>query len=162
MPIRPTIGLLICLIAGCQSVGSAMLGTDTGALDENNALAVSGVSAAVDRVEVRDAAGDDSQPTPEYDAILVTAAEPLEPTALAQPPETIAPPMPGGEPTSGDEEASGPSLARLEQIALGNNPALAQAEAQVSALRGKWVQVGLPPNVQIGYIGEDIDRKSVV
>jgi cobalt-zinc-cadmium efflux system outer membrane protein len=37
-----------------------------------------------------------------------------------------------------------------------NNPAIARAVANIGALRGKWVQVGLPPNPTIGYAAEDI------
>ena len=48
------------------------------------------------------------------------------------------------------------TLAELEQLAIANNPALAQAEARVRALRGRWVQVGLPPNPSAGYIASEI------
>jgi cobalt-zinc-cadmium efflux system outer membrane protein len=48
------------------------------------------------------------------------------------------------------------TLAELEQIALGNNPTLAQATRRVHALRGKHVQSGLYPNPVIGYVGEEV------
>jgi cobalt-zinc-cadmium efflux system outer membrane protein len=48
------------------------------------------------------------------------------------------------------------TLAQLERMALANHPALARAEAQRRALRGKWVQVGLPPNPSIGYVAEEM------
>lgn len=48
------------------------------------------------------------------------------------------------------------TLESLETIALANNPAIARAAAQVDALRGKWVQVGLPPNPTVGYVGSEI------
>ena len=48
------------------------------------------------------------------------------------------------------------SLAQLEQMATANNPAIAQAEARVAALRGRYVQVGLPPNPTIGYLANEI------
>jgi cobalt-zinc-cadmium efflux system outer membrane protein len=44
----------------------------------------------------------------------------------------------------------------LEQLALQNNPTLAQAAAAVEASRGKAVQAGLYPNPTIGYRGENI------
>jgi len=44
-------------------------------------------------------------------------------------------------------------LEDLEQIALTNNPSLVRAHALVSAERGNWVQVGLPPNPSWGYAG---------
>jgi cobalt-zinc-cadmium efflux system outer membrane protein len=48
------------------------------------------------------------------------------------------------------------SLADLEQIALANNPAMSRAVAQIAAARGNWVQVGLYPNPEIGYSGQEI------
>ena len=48
------------------------------------------------------------------------------------------------------------SLAQLEQMATANNPAIAQAEARVAALRGRYVQVGLPPNPTLGYLASEI------
>jgi cobalt-zinc-cadmium efflux system outer membrane protein len=51
------------------------------------------------------------------------------------------------------------TLADLESIAMSNSPALAQAAAQVAAARGNWVQVGLPPNVQIGYSGNEMGNE---
>jgi len=44
----------------------------------------------------------------------------------------------------------------LEQMAFSNSPAIAQAAAHIRALRGKWVQVGLPPNPTAGYVGSEI------
>jgi cobalt-zinc-cadmium efflux system outer membrane protein len=48
------------------------------------------------------------------------------------------------------------SIAELESLALGNNPTIAQAQRQVEALRGKYVQQGLYPNPVMGYVGEEI------
>jgi cobalt-zinc-cadmium efflux system outer membrane protein len=47
-------------------------------------------------------------------------------------------------------------LNELEQLALANNPAVARAAARVRALRGKWLQAGLPPNPTLGYRGEEM------
>jgi len=52
--------------------------------------------------------------------------------------------------------AEGLSMETLEQMALSNNPTIAQSEARVRALRGKWVQVGLPPNPTAGYVAGEI------
>ena len=59
-------------------------------------------------------------------------------------------------------EESKLSLAELEQLALAGNPVVAQAAAHVTALRGKLVQVGLPPNPTAGYVGTEIgnDQKA--
>ncbi len=59
------------------------------------------------------------------------------------------------KPSSSQPEAS-LSLADLEQMALQNNPTLAQAAAIIEAARGKAVQAGLYPNPTIGYQGDQI------
>jgi cobalt-zinc-cadmium efflux system outer membrane protein len=48
------------------------------------------------------------------------------------------------------------TLAEAEMLAIGSHPALREAAAQVRALGGKWVQVGLCPNPTIGYSGNEI------
>ena len=48
------------------------------------------------------------------------------------------------------------TVADLEALALANNPTLVQASRRIEALRGKHLQVGLPPNPMIGYQGEEI------
>lgn len=47
----------------------------------------------------------------------------------------------------------------LEARALENNPAVSQATARVQALRGKWLQVGLPPNPTVGYVAGEIGNE---
>ncbi len=47
-------------------------------------------------------------------------------------------------------------LAGIEQLALASNPTYAQFASRVQALRGKWVQVGLGPNPNVGYVAEEI------
>ena len=52
-----------------------------------------------------------------------------------------------------------PGLTTIEQlvsIALAANPAVAQAAARVEALRGRWVQAGLPPNPTAGYTASEV------
>lgn len=48
------------------------------------------------------------------------------------------------------------TLDQLQQIALVNNPTLAQAQAGVRAAAGRTRQAGLLPNPTIGYMGEEI------
>ena len=50
----------------------------------------------------------------------------------------------------------GLTLELLEQMAFAKNPSIAQAAARVRALRGKCVQVGLPPNPTMGYVAGEI------
>ena len=47
-------------------------------------------------------------------------------------------------------------LADLEQIALQNNPTMAQAAAQVESARSKALQAGLYPNPTIGYASDQV------
>ena len=51
------------------------------------------------------------------------------------------------------------NLADLEEMALANNPSLAQSQARVEAARGNWVQVGLKPNPVIGYLANEIGNE---
>lgn len=53
-------------------------------------------------------------------------------------------------------QSEGLTLQALEQMAVSNNPAVAQSSARVRALRGKWVQAGLPPNPTAGYTAGEV------
>ena len=92
--------------------------------------------------------------------VLCVAAWVCSPgVANAQPPEAVAtPPAMPGRPLAVPAPPAGMEvrtfrLEDLEQIALTNNPSLVRAYALVSAERGNWVQVGLPPNPAFGYAG---------
>jgi cobalt-zinc-cadmium efflux system outer membrane protein len=52
--------------------------------------------------------------------------------------------------------STGLTLAELEQIALHNNPTLAQANAEIRAAAARERQSGLYPNPTVGYEGEQI------
>jgi cobalt-zinc-cadmium efflux system outer membrane protein len=68
-------------------------------------------------------------------------------------------PMPPTPPTPPQEQASTPTgltLGELEQMALSNNPTLAQAAAEIRAATGRRLQSGLYPNPTAGYQGEQI------
>jgi cobalt-zinc-cadmium efflux system outer membrane protein len=64
----------------------------------------------------------------------------------------------GGEPEPGEAASTETvlSLERLEQMALENNPTVAQATAQARAAAGRTLQAGLYPNPAIGYSGSEI------
>ena len=103
--------------------------------------------------------------------------DPLQPTAPQQP-RTPSPALPAtetvppGVPTVADPlpaphhlslpgipagaQVRAMTLDDLEGIAIVNNPAIANAYAAVQAARGRWQQVGLPPNPHIGYSGVEI------
>lgn len=80
-----------------------------------------------------------------------------EPNARGEFLETVAdvdkavPPAPANEAADG-----GYTLAHIEEMALANNPSLAQAAARVSAGYGRQVQAGLYPNPVVGYSGQEI------
>jgi outer membrane protein, heavy metal efflux system len=92
-------------------------------------------------------------------AVCITALLCSRNIATAQQPEVVeaprvmaAGPLAVTAPPAGLEERTF-RLEDLEQIALSNNPSLVRAYALVSAERGNWVQVGLPPNPAWGYAG---------
>lgn len=77
--------------------------------------------------------------------VRLLTSEPLPPSAAAAP-----------EAVPAGRTRAGLSLAELEQMAMGSNPSIARAASLVAAARGNWVQVGLPPNPNIGYEGQQI------
>jgi cobalt-zinc-cadmium efflux system outer membrane protein len=65
--------------------------------------------------------------------------------------------QPAPAPTSVAVPAGVPlTLEGLEQLALANNPTLAQAGANAEDARGRAVQSGLYPNPTVGYVGEQM------
>lgn len=66
------------------------------------------------------------------------------------------PPEPMPLPPVDGQSAEVLTLAQAEAMALANHPAVIQAEGMVRAARGEWLQVGLRPNPQLGYLGEEI------
>jgi cobalt-zinc-cadmium efflux system outer membrane protein len=53
-------------------------------------------------------------------------------------------------------EAGVLAIEDLVGLALTGNPAVAQSVARVAALRGRWVQAGLPPNPTAGYLASEV------
>lgn len=51
------------------------------------------------------------------------------------------------------------TLDSLEQIALSTNPTLVEMRARVNAASGRWLQVGLKPNPQLGYTAPEIGNE---
>ncbi len=78
-------------------------------------------------------------------------------SAKVLPPE---PPLPESlpEPFVADASVAADALTleQLVDMAMTTNPAVARAGARLGALRGMWIQVGLPPNPTLGYAGEDV------
>ncbi len=75
----------------------------------------------------------------------------LEPSQAVVAPEPV--PLP---PTGSSAVSAMLTLAEAERLAGESHPALREASAEVRALGGKWVQVGLRPNPTIGYSGSEI------
>ena len=78
----------------------------------------------------------------------------VQPVAHIQPAQPVGEPEPLNIPSPA--ATSELTLPQLEEMAISFNPALAEAQARVDAARGKWVQVGLPPNTVLGYSGQQI------
>jgi outer membrane protein, heavy metal efflux system len=57
--------------------------------------------------------------------------------------------------------SSSVTLAQLEALALANNPTLTQSQAAVSAEQGIYLQAGLFPNPQMGYLNNTATRPGV-
>jgi cobalt-zinc-cadmium efflux system outer membrane protein len=51
------------------------------------------------------------------------------------------------------------TLEQAEGIALANNASLGRAAARVSAARGRWLQAGLYPNPEVGYVASEIGNE---
>ncbi|MEX0641672.1 MAG: TolC family protein, partial [Pirellulales bacterium] len=59
-------------------------------------------------------------------------------------------------PVSATNEDERMTMAKAEVLAEGLHPALREAAGRMRAARGNWVQVGLRPNPEIGYSGNEI------
>jgi outer membrane protein, heavy metal efflux system len=59
-------------------------------------------------------------------------------------------------PAAGAAAPSGMRLQDLEQMALANNPTIAQVQANVRASAGRARQAGVYPNPTVGYYGDEI------
>lgn len=81
---------------------------------------------------------------------LASAQKPVTPRVAERPVLDTPEPLPSVAPDPAL------TLTELEGMAFSNNPSLARAQALVEAARGNWVQVGLLPNPQVGYEGQQI------
>src|SRR5271163_1535381 len=83
--------------------------------------------------------------------LLIIFLSALWPTVLAAQSVSAA-----GSAEEARSHEPGLTLEQLQEIALGNNPTLAQAKAGVRAAAGRSRQAGLWPNPTIGYSGDEI------
>ena len=83
--------------------------------------------------------------------LLIIFLSALWPTALAAQSVSAA-----GSAEEARSHEPGLTLEQLQEIALGNNPTLAQAKAGVRAAAGRSRQAELWPNPTIGYSGDEI------
>lgn len=93
-------------------------------------------------------------------ALIAAAAHGAEPLRLPVPAQPVSfariPVDPLPMPTADASTGSVLTLADAESLALAAHPAMREAEGMVRAARGEWLQVGLRPNPQIGYMGNEI------
>src|SRR5580704_10337003 len=81
----------------------------------------------------------------------VAAARPAQQSAPQEPAQRRA-----AQEVAATDVTGGLTLEQLQEMALGNNPTLAQAKAGVRAAAGRSRQAGLWPNPTIGYSGDEI------
>ncbi len=62
-------------------------------------------------------------------------------------------------PARSEEPIPALTLADAQAIALANNPTIAQAAARVQGAHGAWLQAGLVPNPQIGYLATEVGNE---
>lgn len=79
---------------------------------------------------------------------LIRAVSHQEEGPLPVPMESVPRPLQKPAPVLG--------LVDFESIAMQNSPALSQATARLDAARGNWVQKGLYPNPDVGYLGQQL------
>src|SRR5687767_13725701 len=77
-----------------------------------------------------------------------------KPRLVMLPAEPI--PLPPIEGVATDNQLT---LVEVEQLALAYHPAVREAAGQRRAAQGNWIQVGLRPNPEIGYSGEEIGNE---
>ena len=88
--------------------------------------------------------------------LLLVLAAPQFGFAQDQPMPGMSAPATTNSPPDQATPQHGLTLAELEQMALGNNPTLAQAAAEIRAVTARKLQSGLYPNPTVGYQGEQI------
>jgi cobalt-zinc-cadmium efflux system outer membrane protein len=145
-------------LAGCQSIDRAPRAVyDNRSPDAQLPFLTTGVAgrgdvsaATADRTEVHRLPAVPSASVIPSAAVQVVAYQ--EPTDFGSEPQSLA----QVERPPADLDAAAMTLNELVELALAGNPAVARANAQINALCGKWLQVGLPPNPTIGYVGGEI------
>ncbi len=143
---RITILAAFCLCAGCQAIDRR------DSSDELHPLAEALPRQTQAEPGAPYAAPNRLQAEPEQRSQFVQPAAHIQPV---QPPVSSEPiaPLPAFH---ADASGENMTLIELEEVALVSNPALAVAQARLDAARGKWVQVGLPPNTVLGYAGQQL------
>jgi len=87
-----------------------------------------------------------------------------QPCAAAQTvllPPLVSPPTeePIPLPAVGMSGVTSLTMGEVESIALATHPAVREAAARVRAAQGNWLQVGLRPNPEVGYSGQEIGNE---
>lgn len=143
MPAARIATALLCLLAGCRGLRET---------PSEEFVPPLGASASVPA----ETAPQFSTSSPPADHPVSTDPAGVEPVTYHEPADASQPAEPVPAPTPKLPPTSPHTLDQLEELAVANNPAAAQVAARVRALRGRWVQAGLPPNPTIGYRGEEV------
>ncbi len=135
--IKHSLSLLV-LLAGCASTPKTPVPLPAVA------------PASTEQTSVEQTAFTESAPAIQQPASVAIAKAAFEVEA-----ELLVPPL--AEPLPNE----GLTVEVLEQMALANNPSVGQAAARVRSLRGKYVQVGLPPNPSVGYSASEVGQEGL-
>lgn len=92
-------------------------------------------------------------------AAVAWSAPPSGEPPLLPPPEYVALQPREAVPAPAPEAPAGLTLDEVEAMARACNPAIAEIAARVRAAQGQYVQVGLPPNPTVGYLGSEIGNE---
>lgn len=142
---------MLLLAAGCQVAPSASeymtLAEEMDQRAARDSVAQAAQSPAVVEKERTEVAPDSKVVQASFDDATAGPDETTEPL----PPSSLSPVHPPVVLETGVM-----TLADLEAFAMQNNPALSEAASRIAAARGNWEQVGLPPNPNIGYSGQQL------
>lgn len=160
-----SIGLLTVALVGCVSGGKPKPGMHSNASVPPASVGSPSTVPAVETVAYRvdldgintDVPGlaIDEIPMSATDSVQTDAGKSLQidPVIIAEPNATV----------SVDVAVASPrayTLAEIEQLALGNNPAIAAASATSGKAVGLWNQVGTRPNPTLGYFGQQLANRN--
>ncbi|HWL06967.1 MAG TPA: TolC family protein [Planctomicrobium sp.] len=153
----------LALLGGCQSSRSTARTAPLPFVTRDSSDALSNQLASKQKTtspqtELVDATPVVSSRAESDDSVQLASME-QRPDSSVPPPPSELPPTSSEKLLPIEEGEFGVTLSSLEQIALQNNPAIAQAAASAQKATGFRHQVGKYPNPVIGYSGQQLDDR---